>query len=97
MRIFSRRTLRDYGERHPDSREALDVWYQRASKEVWTNPATIRELWPRSSIVGSNRVIFRIKGNSHRLVVEVNYQQRSVYIRFIGTHAEYNRINVEEV
>ena len=97
MRIFSLGTLRDYWEQHPDCKEALDVWYRKASKEIWPNPATVRELWPRSSIVGPNRVVFRIKGNSYRLVVEVNYKKGLAYIRFIGTHAEYDRINAEEV
>ena len=97
MRIFSRGTVRGYWEQHPDSKEALDVWYRKVSRETWSDPVTVRELWPRSSIVGSNRVVFRMKGNNYRLVVEVNYKQGLVYIRFIGTHAEYDRINAEEV
>ena len=97
MRILSRKTLREFWEAHPDAKEPLEVWYHRTKTEDWSTPANVQDLWPRSSIVGPNRVVFRIKGNNYRMVVEVNYQGAIVFIRFIGTHAQYDRINVEEV
>ena len=97
MRIISRRTLRDFWERHPDAQEALEYWYRRVVNEDWSTPAELQELWARASIVGRDRAVFRIKGNDYRLVVRVFYPGREVYIRFVGTHDEYNRINAEEV
>ncbi len=97
MRILSRRVLRDFWVRHPDAEEPLNTWFKRVRSEDWSTPAILQELWPRASIVGRDRAVFRIKGNHYRLVVKVSYPGRVVYIRFVGTHAEYNRINVEEV
>lgn len=97
MRIIAKRTLREFWERHTDAKEALDTWHEQTSREEWASPAEVRARYPRASIVGSDRVVFRIKGNRYRMVVRVFYPGRIVYIRFIGTHAEYNRINAEEV
>ena len=97
MRIYSKRTLREFWERHPDAERALDEWYRRARREDWASPTSVTALWSRASIVGRDRVVFRIKGNDYRLVVRVFYPGRQVFIRFIGTHAEYDRINAEEV
>ncbi len=97
MRIIAKRTLREFWERHPDAKEALDSWHEQTRREEWASPAEVRARYPRASIVGFDRVVFRIKGNRYRMVVRVFYPGRIVYIRFIGTHAEYNRINAEEV
>lgn len=97
MRIYSRRTLREFWERHPDAEHALDEWYRRTKREDWASPADVIASWPRASIVGHDRIVFRIKGNHYRLVVRVFYPGRQVFIRFIGTHAEYDRIDAEEV
>ena len=97
MRILTFGTLRDYWQRHRDAEEPLRLWYNEARQAHWNTPAEVRERYSNASIVGSNRVVFRIKGNAYRLVVRVDYQYGQVYIRFIGTHAEYNRINAAEV
>ena len=97
MRIYSKRTLREFWERHPDAEPALDEWYRRASREDWSNPASVTALWSRASTVGPDRVIFRIKGNSYRMVAGVNYRTRSVYIKWLGTHAEYDLIDAKTV
>ena len=97
MRIFTQSTLREFWERHPNAEAPLRIWHNRARKEDWTTPADVAGLWPRVSIVGGNRAVFRIKGNDYRLVVDIAYQYGEVYIKFIGTHAEYDRINVMEV
>ena len=97
MRVISRRKLREFWERHPDARESLDWWYRRVKGEDWVSPGDVIELWPRASIVGRDRVVFRFKGGDYRLVVRVFYPGGQVYVRFVGTHAEYDGIDAEEV
>ena len=97
MRILSRKTLREFWVRHADAKEPLDWWFRRVQGEDWATPADVIALWPRASIVGRDRVVFRIKGGDYRLVVRVFYPGRQVYVRFIGTHAEYDGIDAEEV
>ena len=97
MHVFSKGTLRQFWEQHPDSQGPLEDWYRRASRETWASPADVRERYANVSFVANDRVIFRFKGGTYRLIVRVFYPARQVYIRFIGTHAEYDRINAEEV
>ena len=97
MRIYSKNTLRAFWERHTESEQALRAWYREVEQADWATPAQVRERFLNASIVGNNRVVFRIRGNNYRLVVEIFYSGRKVFVRFIGTHAEYDRINAEEV
>jgi mRNA interferase HigB len=97
MRIIAKRTLRLFWEEYPDAEEPLTAWYREVEKEDWTTPAELKEKYRSASIVGDNRVVFNVKGNDYRLVVKINYPYRMVYIRFVGTHAEYDKIDVEEV
>ena len=97
MRIYSKNTLRAFRERHTESEQALRAWYREVEQADWATPAQVRERFLNASIVGNNRVVFRIRGNNYRLVVEIFYPGRKVFVRFIGTHAEYDRINAEEV
>ncbi len=86
-----------FWERYPDAMEPLLAWYREILQEDWETPAKVKEKYGNASIVGDNRVIFNIKGNTYRLVVKINYPYRIVYVRFVGTHAEYTVIDVEEV
>ena len=97
MRIISEKKLREFWERHADVKEPLLAWYREVEKEDWNTPVRMKEKYPNASILGGNRVVFNIKGNKYRLVVKINYPGRIVYIRFVGTHAEYDRVNVREV
>lgn len=97
MRIIAKRTLREFWKRHPNAEEPLLAWYREVLTEDWDTPARVKEKYRSASIVGGNRVVFNIKGNHCRLVVRINYPARIVYVRFIGTHAEYDAIDVEEV
>ena len=97
MRIFSKRTLQRFWRRHPDAENALNDWYDQVSEDRWHSPADLLRRYRRASIVGSDRAVFRIRGNRYRLVARVNYRVGHVYIRFIGTHSEYDRIDAEEV
>ncbi len=97
MRIIARKTLREFWQRHPDAEEPLLAWYREVKHADWDTPAILKEMYRNASIVGDNRVIFNIKGNDYRLMVKINYRYRVVYIRFAGTHAEYDAVDVEEV
>ena len=97
MRVFSKSRLRDFWEQHPDAQAALDDWYRTARRAHWSNPADIRSRYANASFVGRDRVVFNIRGNTYRLVVQVDYARERVHIRFVGTHAHYDRINAGEV
>ena len=98
MRIISRKTLRQFWEKpqYADAEQALKAWFREASNADWASPAEIKAAFRNASIVGNNRVVFNICGNKYRLVVRVNYSYRVMYIRFVGTHPQYDRINVQE-
>ena len=97
MRVIAKRTLREFWEIHPDSETPLRDWHRAASRADWRSPAQLRASFPNASIVGGNRAVFRIRGNRYRLVVKIFYPGRIVYVLFIGTHAEYDRINAKEI
>jgi len=97
MRIIAKGTLRDFWGLFPDAEESLLAWYREVEKEDWDTPAKVKAKYGNASIVRDNRVVFNIKGNDYRLVVKINYKYRVVYVRFVGTHAEYDETNVEEV
>ena len=99
MRIISRKTLRLFWEnsQYADAEQALKAWFREASNADWASPGAIKKDFGTSSIVGNNRVVFNICGNRYRLVVKVNYPYRVIYIRFSGTHAQYDPIDVKEV
>ncbi len=93
MRIIARGTLRAFWEHHPDAEQALQAWYHDAKQATWTSPADIKRMYATASILGNNRVVFNIRGNHYRLVVAINYAYGIVYIRFVGTHQEYDKID----
>ncbi len=97
MRIISKKALRKFWSHHPDAEEPLLAWYQEVRRADWDKPAKLKEMYRNASFVAGNRVIFNIKGNNYRLVVRIKYRTRIVYIRFVGTHAEYDAVNVKEV
>lgn len=97
MRVFARRPLREFWEKHPDSEEQLATWYKEATKANWTSPAEIKSEYAKASILKDKKVIFNICGNKYRLVVRINYQRKWVFILFIGTHIEYDNLNIEKL
>jgi len=97
MRIISRKALREFWERHPDARQPLQAWYADVKHATWKTPADIKDTYRNASIVANNRVVFNIKGNKYRLVVAVQYEYGLVYIRFIGTHREYDKIDAATI
>jgi len=97
MRIISRRRLVEFWEVHPDAEQPLRAWYTETKKASWNSPAQIKEVYRSVSILSNNRVVFNIKGNTYRLIVVVEYSQGKMFIRFVGTHAEYDRIDATSI
>jgi len=96
-RIFARSTLREYWETHPDSEQYLKTWYDTTMNAEWRSPADVRQAFANASILKDSRIVFNIKGNSYRLVAKFNYEKQWVFIRFIGTHNEYNKIDANRI
>ena len=97
MRGIARKTLKIFWEKHKDCGQQLKSWYDEAEKSNWNHPKDIKKEYPSASILGDNRVVFNIKGNSYRLIVKMNYKYKILWIRFVGTHAEHDKINAEEI
>ena len=97
MRVVAKKILRKFWEKHNDSEQQLKTWYKESSKANWTNPSEIKSEYSKASILKSGRVVFNIGGNKYRLVVDINYQRQWVFIRFIGTHTEYDKIDANKI
>jgi mRNA interferase HigB len=103
MRIIARRTLRAFVEARvghgdqPALKAALDAWFAEVSKAAWLSTADVKRLYATASIVSADRIVFNIKGNAYRLVVAVDFEKAIVWIKWIGTHRDYDRIDVKEV
>ena len=97
LRVIAKKILRAFWEKHNECEQQLKAWYQEASKAEWTNPNEIKSAYPSASLIGNNRIVFNIKGNSYRLIVKVNFEYQMAWVRFIGTHAEYDKINAKTI
>ncbi|MBA2408197.1 MAG: type II toxin-antitoxin system HigB family toxin [Chitinophagales bacterium] len=97
MRVIAKKTLRDFWEVHADCEQQLKSWFQEISRAEWLNPNDIKQEYPSARILPDNRVLFNIKGNNYRLIVKISYHYQMVWIRFIGTHAEYDKINANKI
>lgn len=97
MRIISRRTLREFWNKHADCQEQLKAWYRECEKASWKNSNELKVEFPSASILKGQKVVFNIKGNTYRLIVRINFEFQIVWILFIGTHAEYDKINANEL
>ena len=103
MRIIARKTLRQFVEKLRGSKDqkavksALDAWFHEALHADWKGPADVLKAYANASIVGPDRVVFNIKGNGYRLVVAINYRRQIVLIKWLGTHANYDEIDVKTV
>lgn len=96
-RIIAKSTLREFWEEHSDSEQYLKTWYDTAKNSNWKNPNEIKKTYANASILKNNRVVFNIKGNSYRLIVKFNYLKQWAFIRFIGTHSEYDNIDANTI
>jgi mRNA interferase HigB len=97
MRVVAKKILRGFWERYTDSEQQLKTWYKEASKASWKNPNDIKDEYAKASILKSGRVVFDICGNKYRLIVDVNYERQWVFIRFIGTHKEYDKVDADNI
>lgn len=97
MRVIAKRALREFWEKHPDSEQQLLAWYREASKADWNSPNEIKAKYTSASILKQSRVVFNIYGNKYRLIVEINFPRKWVFIRFIGTHKENDKIDANNI
>ncbi len=99
MRVIAKSTIKKFWEKpaYSDSRGALESWYEETIKANWLSPQAVKDQYGNASICANNRVVFNISGNKYRLVVEIQYQAGIVWVKFIGTHAQYDKINVGDV
>lgn len=99
MRVIAIRTLREFWQRpgNGNSERPLRAWYREAKAATWHSPADIKRLYASASILGGSRVVFNIAGNKFRLVVKVNYTYGIIYVRFVGTHRQYDQIDADSV
>ena len=95
MKIISVKTLRDFWAENPDAEQPLKAWVDEATKADWKTPAEIKDQYRSASILKNKRVVFNIKGNDYRLIVAVAYLRGWVFVKFIGSHKEYDEINHE--
>lgn len=97
MIVIARKALREYGDAHADAKAHLDAWFAEVRAADWSTPSDLKAKYRSASILKDGRVVFNIAGNKHRLIVWVNYSARTIYIRFIGTHREYDRIDAQTI
>ena len=97
MRVIAKKILREFWQKHRDCEQQLKSWFQEASRTDWKSPRDIKRDYPAASVLATNRVVFNIKGNRYRLVVKINYDYQIIWIRFIGTHEEYDKIDATKI
>ncbi len=97
MRIIAKSTLRNYWVVNQDTEQALLSWYKVANNAKWTNFSEVKSQFGTCKVVGNDRIIFKIKGNNYRLIVKISFENQLIWIRFIGTRAEYDLINAKEI
>lgn len=96
-RILSFSTLRKFWQKYPDTEEALKSWYEFVEEVEWDTPGDVKNTFRNASILKKGRVVFNIRGNKYRIVTEINYRKKWVFVRFVGTHKEYDKINANEI
>ena len=96
-KIFSKGTLRDYWKKHSDCEQHLKTWYDTATNADWKSPSDVKKTYSSASVLKGGRIVFNIKGNTYRLITKINFEKQWMFIRFIGTHAEYDKIDAETI
>ncbi len=97
MRIIALATLREFWKRHPDAEIPLRSWYALASRSDWRRPADVKDAYRSASVIANNRIVFNVKGNDYRLVAALHYNRGFLFIRFIGTHRQYDKVDAETI
>lgn len=96
-RIFAKSTLREYWGNNPDTEQHLKTWYDTAKNSDWKTPAEVKSTYSNASILKGSRIVFNIKGNEYRLVTKFNFEKQWIFIKFIGTHEEYDKIDANTI
>jgi mRNA interferase HigB len=97
LRIIAKKTLRDFWEVHEDSKQPLKTWFKEIKNAKWDDVHAIKKEYPKASILRDNRIVFNILGNRYRLIVRINCDYQIVWIRFIGTNSDYDKINANKI
>ena len=97
MRVIAVSTIRAFWERYPDAEQPLKAWYEEATSSTWTQPADINAQYRSATVLKNGRVVFNIKDNDYRLIVAIAYKLQIVYVKFVGTHKEYDAVDAETV
>lgn len=97
VRVIAKRTLRTFWSKHKDCEQQLKAWFKEAQEAHWGKVKDIKRDYPSASVLSGNRIVFNIKGNQYRLVVRINYDYGVVWIRFIGTHGKYDKIDATKI
>ena len=97
LRVIAKRTLRDFWVKHADCEEQLKAWYRETEKSELKNINDLKSEYPSASILKDNRIVYNIKGNNYRLIVKINFEYQICWVRFIGTHAEYDKIDANNI
>lgn len=97
MRIIAKSTLREYWEKHKDVEQTLLSWYKVAKQAKWQNFNEVKLQFGTCKIIGDDRIVFKIKGNNYRLIVKLSFENQLIWIRFIGTHSEYDLIDAKKI
>ena len=96
-RILAKSTLREFWDKNPDSEQYLKTWYETAMNSNWKTPNDVKQSYTNASILKDSRIVFNIKGNSYRLIVKFNFEHELAFIRFIGSHSEYDKIDANRI
>ena len=96
-RILAKSTLREFWDKNPDSEQYLKTWYETAMNSNWMTPNDVKQSYANASILKDSRIVFNIKGNSYRLIVKFNFEHELAFIRFIGSHSEYDKIDANRI
>ena len=97
MHVYSKKVLRQFWEKHNDAEQQLKTWFKEVSQASWRNPNEIKTEYVKASILKNGRVVFNICGNSYRLIVDINYKNEWCFVRFIGTHSDYDKVDAEKI
>jgi len=97
MRVIAKSTLEEFLEEHAEAREQINAWYDYVKHANWHAPADVQQGFGEDAVLANNRAVFNIKGKKYRIVVHIHYTSQIVFIRFVGTHAEYNKIDATTI
>lgn len=97
MRVISKKTLQSFIETHPNAKKPIAIWLEIVSKKEWDNPAQIKEVFGSADIIKNGRAVFNIGGNNFRIVCLMGYRTKRMFVKFVGTHAEYDKIDANTV